>query len=83
MIEHKIPVKATPRNVYSVQRSQWRKWDAKAREAFNWLYSLMMDSPELFTHPKAIKQKPAHWKTTAWNTAWLAADAVQEARKAP
>lgn len=73
---------AITRNQYRVPKSQWRKWNAKARETFNWLYSTMMNSPALFTHPKAIKQKAAHWKTTAWNTAWLAADAVRDATKA-
>lgn len=69
------------KNKNRVPRSQWRKWPAKARETFNWLYGLMMDSPDLFNHPKAIKMNPAHWKTVAWNTAWLAADAVSDVLK--
>ena len=79
--KHSIPATASQRNRYRVQRGQWRKWNAKARETFNWLYGLMMDQPSLFNHPKAIKQKPAHWKTVAWNSAWLAADAVRDATR--
>ena len=66
-------------NKYKVPASQWNKWGAKGRTTFNWLYKLMMESPDLFNHPKAVKMKPAHWKTVAWNTAWLAADAVCDA----
>lgn len=64
-------------NQFKVPKSQWRKWPDQARDTFNWLYDVMMSSPDLFRHPKAIKQNPRHWKTTAWNTAWLAADAVK------
>jgi|GEM_PF-6470441 len=67
------------RNLHRVPGKQWRKWSEKARVAFNWLYSLMMNNPDLFNHPDSIKQKPAHWKTVAWNSAWLCADAVDEA----
>ena len=79
--KHRIPATASPRNTNRVQASQWRKWNAKARETFNWLYGLMTKSPDLFNHPKATKLKPAHWKTVAWNAAWLAADAVRDATK--
>ena len=72
------PLKAA-RNKYLVPRGQWRKWGADGRTTFNWLYGLMMMSPDLFNHPKAIKMNPAHWKTVARNTAWLAAYAVREA----
>jgi hypothetical protein len=69
------------RNTYKVPVSQWRKWGERGRVTFNWLYGLMMNDPALFNHPKAVKQKPAHWKTVAWNAAWLAADAVKDAVK--
>lgn len=67
------------KNKYRVPKSQWRKWRKRARVTFNWLYGLMMKDPDLFNHPKAIKMNAAHWKTVAWNTAWLAADAVDDA----
>lgn len=66
------------KNTNRVPKSQWRKWSPQARETFDWLYGLMMKSPDLFNHPKAVKMKHAHWKTIAWNTAWLAADAVND-----
>lgn len=79
----RIPATATSRNIYRVQPRQWRKWNAKARETFNWLFGLMTKQPELFAHPKAPKQRPEHRKTTAWNAAWLAADAVTDAMRKP
>ena len=75
-----IPVlPKTVTNKNKVPKSEWKKWGAKGRITFNWLYGLMMDSPDLFNHPKAVKMNPLHWKTIAWNTAWLAADAVRDA----
>lgn len=74
-IEIPKPVKAA-KNKHKVPKSQWKKWGAQGRETFNWLYSLMMDSPDLFNHPEAPKMKPAYWKTVAWNAAWLAAEAI-------
>jgi hypothetical protein len=79
MTKDSIPTSALPRNTHRVQRGQWRKWNVKARETFNWLFGLMTKQPDLFTHPKAPKQRPEHRKTTAWNAAWLAADAVKDA----
>jgi hypothetical protein len=64
------------RNVNRVPRSQWRKWSKEARAVFNRVYSFMFDNRDLMLHPKQDKPKPAHWKTTAWNAAWIAADAV-------
>ena len=65
------------RNQYRVPNSQWRKWGIKGRETFNWLYGLMTKDARLFWHPKAPKENPRHWKTTAWNAAWIAADATK------
>lgn len=65
-------------NKYRVPQKQWRKWNANARVAFNDIYSRMAKAPSLFTHPKALKPKSVHWKVTAWNAAWLAADAVRD-----
>lgn len=67
------------KNTHRVPKAQWRKWPQKARETFNYLYATMYDNPALFMHPKAVKQKPFIWKTTAWNTAWIAADCVRDA----
>ena len=69
------------KNKSRVPKSQWKKWGSDARITFNWLYGLMVNFPDLFNHPKAIKMNQTHWKTVAWNTAWLAADAVHDALK--
>lgn len=65
------------KNRYKVPIKQWRYWGERAQATFCEVYSLMMQRQELFTHPQAIKQKAQHWKTVAWNTAWIAADQVQ------
>lgn len=63
------------RNTFKVQRKQWAKWSAKARAVFNALYAHMGDQA-LYLHPKAKPMPAPQWKTTRWNAAWIAADAV-------
>lgn len=75
----RIADQGVTRNKYRVPPKQWRKWCLKARVAFNHLYSLMMKNQDLFRHPKAIKENPRLWKTTAWNAAWIAAGSVHDA----
>lgn len=64
------------KNTYRVPKKRWQTWDEAARYVFNETYSTMHDNVELFLHPK--QEEPGHieWKTTAWNAAWIAADAV-------
>lgn len=64
------------RNRYRVPQSQWRKWSIAARLVFNVIYSTVYDNQQLITHPRTPKIKAFEWKTIAWNSAWLAADAV-------
>jgi len=52
----------------------WDNWDDLQRSLFNSLYERMLKSPWAFTHPEAVKIPREHWKTTAWNAAWMAAD---------
>lgn len=65
------------RNQNRVPQKQWRKWSARARQVFNTVYTTMMADQSLFLHPKAPAAKPAHWKTTSWNAAWIAADTTE------
>ncbi len=65
MNRHRVPVK------------QWRKWSTAARKVFNELYSAMQQNKELFLHPHQEKLSNRMWKTTAWNAAWIAADALR------
>lgn len=64
------------RNRYKVAVSKWRQWTRSGRMTFNYVYGLMYGDQSLFIHPKAVVQKPAYWKTTCWNAAWMAADAA-------
>jgi hypothetical protein len=65
-------------NQFRVPQKQWRKWSVKARQVFNAVYDFMMENQWTMLHPKQEAPKPYHWKTTCWNAAWVAADAVDE-----
>ena len=68
------------RNKYKVPVKTWRKWSQRARYVFNDLYSSMTNSPFAFRTPALDKVKltARQWKVTAWNAAWMAADAVRD-----
>jgi hypothetical protein len=63
-------------NKYRVSKKKWSTWSEKAKEVFNALHTAMMESPDLYWHPKQPKIHKTWWKTTAWNASWIAADAV-------
>lgn len=63
-------------NLYHVPGKKWRKWSANARGVFNLVYSTMRSNQRLFAHPKAVAVSREHWGTTAWNAAWIAANAA-------
>lgn len=63
------------RNTHRVQKKQWAKWSERARGVFNAVYATMADQL-LFLHPEGTQNRGEHWKTTRWNAAWVAADAV-------
>lgn len=65
-------------NIYKVKPRVWKQWSEKAQQVFNSVYKFMMESQGLFLHPKAQRQPDLYWKTTCWNAAWTAADAVDE-----
>lgn len=60
------------KNTHKAGKFQWAKWSHTARFVFNSTYELMLDQ-SLFKHPEAPYVKDDHWKTTAWNAAWMAA----------
>ena len=67
-----------PRNRYKVPVKQWAKWPDVARAVFNSTHEQMIDSQRAFKHPKQEPMPRAHWKTLAWNAAWIAADNVRD-----
>jgi hypothetical protein len=66
----------TATNRYKVPQEQWRRWTTRGRQVFNYIFGYMRTHPELFLHPKAPALPAAHWRTVAWNAAWLAAGAA-------
>ena len=67
----------TRANIYGVPARQWSKWGPVSRQVFNEVYSSMVGNQWIFLHPKQEKMSRSHWKTTAWNAAWTAADATK------
>ena len=68
------------KNLYKVPQAQWRKWKDEEKQLFNDVYSYMYDNQELFLHPKQKAIDHLHWKTIAWNSAWIAADYLKYQR---
>lgn len=64
--KHKVPVK------------QWRRWSIVAQGVFNEVFSEMLRDQCQLLHPQAAVAKREHWRTTCWNAAWIAADAVMK-----
>ncbi len=64
------------RNTYKVPKRVWKKFGAKGQPVFNNLFFTMTKAPDLFMHPKATALKKSHWRTVAWNAAWIAASAA-------
>lgn len=70
------------RNKFRVPKRQWRRWDEREQTAFNELFEVMMKDTRLFLHPDAEVPSKKHWRTTAWNAAWMQADLLRYQRKA-
>lgn len=66
--------KLDTKNKYKVPEKIWRKWTPLGKSTFNYLYGTMWSSQSFFKHPDAPVIMSRHWKTTAWNAAWIAAD---------
>lgn len=66
------------KNQYRVPKKQWMKWSNNAKEVFNRVYDFAYRNQDLMTHPKQPKVRTDHWQTCAWNSAWIAADAVDD-----
>lgn len=64
------------RNIYKVPVRQWRKWSELARLIFNEMFFTLKENQSVLTHPKTQPISKREWRTQAWNSAWLAADAA-------
>lgn len=65
-------------NVYKVNERQWKKWGEKGQKVFIEVFERMRDNQDLFLHPVVNLLPEKQWETTAWNAAWIAADAGKE-----
>lgn len=66
----------TTKNSHKVQKKTWDTWSLRAKYVFNDVFSAMINNQEFFKHPKQKRMADDMWKTTAWNAAWTAAEAV-------
>jgi hypothetical protein len=65
------------KNKHKVQKEQWERWSPRGHYVFNSVYEQVLDQT-VFSHPKTRPVTAKQWKTTAWNAAWVAADAASE-----
>jgi len=68
-------------NVNKVPLKKWKNWPDIAQRVFNETHAYVLCNQNLFLHPKTRPVPELEWKTTAWNTAWIAADVCQQALK--
>jgi hypothetical protein len=64
-------------NRHKVPKAKWCKWNVAARKVFNEVYGTMAKNQWTFLHPHQDKVSSRMWRTTAWNAAWIAADACR------
>lgn len=63
-------------NRYKVSQRMWRKWSQQARIVFNEVFRSMTTAPWAFQATGHDAPPKRTWRVTAWNCAWIAADAV-------
>ena len=68
-------------NYYKVPKKMWNRWNEAERNIFTTVYEVMLDSQDVYSHPKAAVQQQEYWTTTCWNAAWVAADTAMWYRK--
>lgn len=68
-------------NAYKVPKIQWKKWSKDQRRCFNYVFARMIEHPSHYLHPKAEEPSAAHFRTTAFNAAWTAADFMKRLKK--
>lgn len=66
------------KNIFKVPKKQWSRWSELARGVFNRSYQFFVGNQDKMLHPKAKASTKEQWKTTAWNAAWIAADACDD-----
>lgn len=76
-IKTKLVKQEEAKNKYNVPDEVWDEWSKKARLVFNRVYDFIYENRAIVLHPKHRPfPKADHWQTIAWNSAWIAADAV-------
>lgn len=61
-------------NTHRVPSRMWRRWTIVGRHVFNKTYTHMVQNQDVYKHPQAQTVPEEHFKTTAWNAAFIAAD---------
>lgn len=66
------------KNINKLPKKAWDQWSEQARQEFNDVYDFICSNQDLIIHPKMMKMRQDHWKTIAWNAAWVAADSMNK-----
>ena len=69
------------RNQFKVPLNKWKKWSILAKKVFNSQFETLKNNQKVLTHPQMKEVSKRMWSTVAWNSAWLAADAVDTGLK--
>lgn len=74
-IEYEV-LKPTTKNIFKVNKKQWRKWNKLARKVFNEVYDAIKSGHKVIYPDGVMHLDKKTIQVMAWNTAWLAADAA-------
>lgn len=69
-------MKTIMKNKYKVPTRPWRTWSASAQRVFNAVYSQIKNNSNVLFPASASKLSRPAIRVIAWNSAWVAADAV-------
>jgi hypothetical protein len=64
------------KNVYSVPKKVWGGWSKDAQKVFNRSYHFYINNKRVMVHPECPEISQNHWRTIAWNSAWIASNSV-------
>lgn len=67
----------TDTKVHDLNKNEMKpSWSKNAQRVFKSIYRHMTNNQDLYSHPSVVLRAQVHWDTTAWNAAWIAAEAA-------
>lgn len=65
-------------NCYKVNKRTWTRWSKGRQAVFNRVFGELKSGAHMFDHPEAADIPQKHWRTIAWNAAWIASDHAEQ-----